>query len=496
MREKAKYLLTKFAQKVSPATLAIILIILTSSSLLFVWPIHGLADNGNFYRAIAGNGIYRLPTSYSQYSDYVVPKFGLLQYFNENKVQLFSSQNLFIQLAILLNKIFYSHTIFDIRFLGFVYYVFYLGGIYLFTNSLTAPTRKFKNYLMAIFIVFAFGDSAFTLYFNSFFAEPGMLILMLYLCAAIISLARNIYVHHWPMITLFFIASILLVTMGSQNAILAISLAIMGLGIMFLPNFKTRRLAAGFGIVLILLSGIGIYKTASSEVFAANDYQTFTHGILDENSDPTKKIEKNGIDGQFALMRNEPYYPKDYTALNPNSEDVKKNLIKKSNLSWVIKYYATHLKQMGDLLNVAAKDLTAIQPESVGNYPIDSGHEAKEQVTYFTFYSTFFSALFPSRYTFNCLIAVGLIAAFSVGFYKDFRAKRYQGILRLFLIIGLMTIVVIAPIFAILIDGDADLSRRLFMIPISLNIALLIFINDVFNHTLWNTEVGDGVVSE
>ncbi|GEO58189.1 hypothetical protein [Companilactobacillus bobalius] len=162
--------LNKFSKFVSPALLATILAAIISGILLFIPPIHGLADNGDFYRSILSNGIYRLPTSYSQYSDFVITKFGIMQYFNENNVSVLSSQTLFIQLALLLNKIFYSRTIFDIRFMGLVYYLFYLGGIYLLTNAFVRPYRKVKSYVMALLIVFIFADSAYTLYFNSFFA--------------------------------------------------------------------------------------------------------------------------------------------------------------------------------------------------------------------------------------------------------------------------------------------------------------------------------------
>jgi hypothetical protein len=67
-----------------------------------------------------------------------------------------------------------------------------------------------------------------------------------------------------------------------------------------------------------------------------------------------------------------------------------------------------------------------------------------------------------------------------------------MGILRFFLIFGLMTVVVFVPIVSIVGDGDADLAKHLFLVPVSLNMSLLMFISDLINHTLWNTE-GDEV---
>ena len=479
----------KFTNRVSPALLAVILAAIISGILLFVPPINGLADNGDFYRSILSNGIYRLHTSYSQYSDYVIPKFGIMQYFNENQVSVLSSQSIFIQIALFLNKLFYSRTIFDIRFMGLVYYLFYLGGIYLLTKSLVHPFRKISSYVLGLLIVFIFADSAYTLYFNSFFAEPGMLICMLYLCAAIISLARDVYQKKWPMISLFFVSTVLLITNKQQNAPLALSFVVVAVGLMFLPKFKARKLAVGLGITVVMLAGIGIYESIGSEIVGANSFQTFSHGVLLETGDPTKKIEKGGVDGQFALMRNENYYAKAYTTLDPSSKYVKKHLIDKTGFGWTIRYYAGNLKQFNNLLDVAAADVTAVQPRAVGDFVRNSGHKPGEQTKYFTLYSSFMAAFFPGKFAFDCLLAVGFIAVYAVGFYLDLKSKRHLGILRFFLIFGLMTIVVFVPIVSIVGDGDADLAKHLFLIPVSLNIASLIFVSDIMNHTLWNTEI-------
>lgn len=488
MKKFLKTSFVNFSRWVSPALLGTILVALISGYILFVPPIHGLADNGDFYRSILSNGIYRLPTSYSQYSDYVITKFGIMQYFNENNVSVLSSQTLFIQIALFLNKLFYSKTIFTIQFMGLVYYLFYLGGIYLLINALVHPFRKLKHYFLALLIVLIFADSAYTLYFNSFFAEPGMLVLMVYICAAIISLARNVYSKRWPMITLFFVSTVLLITNKQQNAPLALSFGVVAIGIMFLPHFKARRMATALGILIVLLSGIGIYKSIGSEIVGANTFQTFSHGTLLETGDPTKKIERGGVDGQFALMRNENYYSKDYATLDPSSPYVEKHLMKKTGFGWIMRYYLANLKQFNNLLDLAAKDITAVQPRAVGDFVRGSHHKPGEQVKYFTLYSSLVGAFFPGKYAFDCLLAVGFIAVYSVGLYLDFKSNRYMGILRFFLIFGLMTIVVFVPIVSIIGDGDADLAKHLFLIPISLNMSLLIFVSDLINHTLWNTK--------
>lgn len=476
---------TKFKQYFSPALVAVILAAVISGILLFVTPIHGLADNGDFYRAMLSNGIYRLPSPHNQYLNYVITKFGILQYFNENNVAVFSSQTLFIKLALGLNRIFYSRTIFDIRFLGAVYYVFYLGAIYLLTKSLVFPYKKVRSYIVALLVVFMFADSSFTLYFNSFFAEPGMFIAVLYAFGALTAIARKCYRKNWPMTVVYFVSTIILITNKQQNAPLALSFLVATIGLFFLPQFKARKLLVGLGMLFLLISGGVTYALINKEFSEVNQYQAFTHGILMETGDPSKKIAKGGISQQFALMRANDYYPKTYAAVKPSNKMIAKHLTRRVGLAWVVRYYATNLNQFGLLLDVAAKDIMVTQVKAVGDFVKTSGAKPGAQVTYFTGFSALMGAFFPGKFAFICLLAVAFVTVYAVSFYLDLKAGKTAGVIRFFLVVGLMTIAVFVPIISIIGDGDADLAKHLFLVPICLDLVILQFISDILHHRLW-----------
>ncbi|KZD95640.1 hypothetical protein P3T69_09725 [Lactiplantibacillus plantarum] len=161
-----------FQQLMPPPLLATLLCAGLAAYVAFVPPINGLADNGDFYRAMYTNGIYKLLGTHYNYFDFVTQKFGLMKYYNDYRSVNFSSQPLFVKVAIGLNKLFYSKTVFDIRFMGIVNVIPYLGGIYLLTDALTYPAKRFRNYLIAGLVVLVFGDSSFTLYLNSFLLSP------------------------------------------------------------------------------------------------------------------------------------------------------------------------------------------------------------------------------------------------------------------------------------------------------------------------------------
>lgn len=474
---------------VSPALLATVCTAIIVGVLLFIPPINGLADNGDFYRATLSNGLYRLPSAHSQYLSYVVTKFGIFQHFNENHAVVFTSQTLFVRLAILLNKLFYSRTVFDIRFLGWVYYVLFLGAIYLLTKSLVAPCRKVHSYVIAALVVFIFADSSFTLYFNSFFGEPEMLIATMYAFAAIMLLARGCYRRKWPVLVLFFASTILMITSKQQNAPLALSFTVVALGLFFLPKFKARRLAIALGIFGVLFSGVFTYLSINKDFNNYNLYQAFSHGVLMETSDPSKKITKDGkISEEFALMRGQDYYAKTFDPVKPTGKFVEERLLNHYSIVWVAKYYAGNRRQFMNLMDLAATDVMITQVKAVGDYPRNTGHIPGEQTHYFTLYSTYLGAFFPGKFAFICLLAIGFVAVYAVGCYLDIRAGRYYGILRFCLVFGLMTILVFVPIIAILGDGDADLAKHMFMAPLSLDLVIILFISDMLNHTLWVTE--------
>lgn len=479
---------SKFAKQVSPAMFATILVAIISGIILFIPPIKGLGDNGDFYNVLLTNGLYRLPTHYNQLSDYVINKFGILHYYNENHFYTFTSQMISVKLAVFLNKLFYSRTVFDIRFMGLVHYGFYLGGIYLLTKSLVHPFRKVGSYVIAFLVVLILGDSAYTLFFNSFYAEAGMFVLIIYIMAAIMSLARDVYAKNWPMVWLFFVASILLVTSSQANASLTISLVIMAIGLVFLPGFKARRLAVAFGALTIFLAGVGIYFSANEEAVNANKLQAFSQGVLLENTkDPTEDIDRGGVDGQYSLIRGKNYYTDSYTAIKPSGAYTKKHLLKKINVGWTVHYYATHLKQFNNLLDVAATDIPNLQMKNVGDFSRNSGHKPRAQTRYFTLYSATLGAFYPGKYAFDLLIMIGAIGAYAVGFYLDNKRNHYYGIVRFFLVVGLMLALVYIPIYAVITGGEFNLAQRLFMAVTSLNLTILLFVSDIINHTLWHT---------
>ena len=335
-------MIEKFRKNISPPLLACVLAAVIVGYLLFVSPINGYADNGDFARVIYINGIYPLDTKNYQYTTYLTQHYGLFKYYNEHIAMLFSSQGIFVKTAVLLNKLFYSKTVFDIRFMGLVYYVFYLGAIYLLTLAVTnSNKRKNVDYVIALIVVFMFADSSLTLYFNSFFAEPVMIIAMMYITASLLLLMKKHFARSWYMLAVYFLASLALVTVKQQNAPLALSLVVVTIGIYFVYRNKLYRLIIPISCLILLGSGIATYVMITDQFSNINSYQSMTRGVMLKEQDPGNSLEKGGISRQYGLLKGD-IYTQTYAATSIKSKNITKDFIPKYNFAWILKYYLTH----------------------------------------------------------------------------------------------------------------------------------------------------------
>ncbi|OQQ90737.1 glycan biosynthesis hexose transferase WsfD [Ligilactobacillus salivarius] len=476
----------KFRKNIYPPLLACVLAAVIVGYLLFVSPINGYADNGDFARVIYINGIYPLDIKNYHYTTYLTQHYGLFKYYNEHTAMLFSSQGIFVKLAILLNKLFYSKTIFDIRFMGLVYYVFYLGAIYLLTLALTnSKKRENVDYVIALIIVFVFSDSSLTLYFNSFFAEPIMIISMMYITSSLLLLMKRYFTHDWCMLAVYFLASVALITVKQQNAPLALSLVVVTIGIYFVYRNKLYRLLIPISCLILLGSGIATYVMITDQFSNINSYQSMTRGVMLKEQDPGNSLEKGGISRQYGLLKGD-IYTQTYAATSIKSKNITKDFIPKYNFAWILKYYLTHEQQFNEMLDVAARDGYLVQIKAVGDFTKKSGAKPHQQVQYFTLYGAMMKAFFPKKFAFYMTLCVVLVALYIVIFVISVKSNEMESAIKVFMVIGYTTMVIGTFITAVVGDGDADLAKHLLMVPLSLNLIFLQIISDVLHHNFWH----------
>ncbi|WP_202903358.1 hypothetical protein [Gorillibacterium massiliense] len=454
---------------------------------LFVPPYIGMADNGDYFRILYGNGLYfNTPDYDSQYFGYFVKEFGIFQYFNESGAPIFSSQTLIIKLSMWVNELF-NGKVFDIRVQGAILTVFYTIAIYLLVEAVTWKVPAKFGYPIAALAVFLFADTGYTAYFNSFFGESIVLLSMLFILAAGLLLYRKRY-NDYVMLGLFFAGALLLTTSKQQNAPVGIIIAVMGVFLVWIRRGKRYRAGVALALVMLLLAGVGTYTLIPKEFVNINKYHAMTRGILMGSDDPEETLKSLGIDRQYAILNKSIYYEL-YTTVDVDSPILERDFYNKYGFGSILTYYAAHPGQAFNMLNLAAKGAFQIRPPAMGNYEKSVGKAFGAQTTFFSGYSLLKAAVAPKTIGFITIWVIVTIGLYVPSFIAAVKARRWRKALRLPLIVMMIMMGLSGIMISIVGAGDADLSKHEFMFTASFDMVTFLLISDAIRKRLWTGDL-------
>ncbi|PZG54643.1 hypothetical protein C1909_00400 [Listeria ivanovii] len=457
----------------TPQIFAVICVFIITILGLFIPPYIGMADNGDFFRIFSSNGLFVNNADYDALQfGHFVKEFGIYQYFNENQVAIYSSQSVFIQIALVLNKIFWSTTVFDIRFLGGLQLALLLPAIYLLVAGLTVKMKGWPGYLIAGLTVFIFADTAYTAYFNSFFSEGLILIMMLYITAGFLLLFQHKY-NDYVMLGLIFVVSLVLITAKQQNAPIAVVIVVCGIIVFFIRKDRVFRIATAVIFMVIFMSGVVMYAFIPGEFVTINQYQTMTRGVLLDSENPEKSLQEMGINEQFALLKGTNFYQK-YKLIDLDNELMQKEFYPNYNFVSVLGYYLENSKQFGKMLDLSAQNSFSIRPFEMGNFEKMAGYQFKEKTHFFSAYSDAKAKLAPEKFSFLILWALLFLICYGLSAIKAFRAKDFRGMLLFDLIVLLIGSGFAVILVTIVGDGEADLTKHNFLFNVCFDLTILI----------------------
>ncbi|NQX66189.1 hypothetical protein HQN90_08635 [Paenibacillus alba] len=471
----------------SPAAFAAAGVLLITAAALFLQPYIGMADNGDFFRILYSNGLYFNDPNYnSQYLGFFVKNYGIFQYYNENGATLFSSQSLFIKVAILLNQIFHDSQNFDIRYQAWMYLILYVVAVYLLVEAFTWKMSKKAGYLVAAIAIFILGDTGYTAYFNSFYSESIVLIMTVFMFASGLLLYRKRY-NDYVMLSLFIVSAIALTTSKQQNAPVGIIIAVLGFFLIYIRKKRTYRIVTFLSLIIMLGVGVGTYVLIPKEFVNINKYHAMTRGVLLDSTNPEKTLESFGIDKQYAMLNGSLYYDP-YASVDVDSELLEKSFYSKYGFGSIFTYYAAHPDQAGKMLNQAARDGFTIRPKAMGNYEQSSGKPFGAQTVFFSGYSLLKDALSPKTFGFIILWMLIVVGLYMPSFVSAMRTWRWRVALRLPLIL-MMILMGLSGIFVSIIGaGDADLSKHEFLFTLTFDLVSLLTVGDLLGKRLWSNE--------
>ncbi|MFF2911648.1 hypothetical protein [Paenibacillus sp. NPDC057934] len=468
----------------SPAFIAAFGVLFITVIALFTAPYIGMADNGDFFRITYSNGLYFNQPDYdSQYFGYFIKQFGIFQYYNENQAILNSSQSLFIKLAIGLNKLLYSDKVFDVRFQAAMYTILYVCAIYILIESITWKMSRKQGLLIAAIAIFIFGDTAYTAFFNSFFGESVVTIMMIFVFGSWLALYRKRY-NDYAMLALLVTSTVILTTSKQQNAPVGMIISVLAITLIWIRRDTLFRWLTMGSVILMMFTGVATYLNISKEFVDINQYHAMTRGVLNQSSNPEDTLKSFGIDEQFAILKGTIYYEQ-YGTIDVKSPILEKEFYSRYGFVPILKYYASNPGPLNAILNVAAKSAFTIRPPAMGNYEKSAGKEYGSHTRFFSGYSLLKEKLAPRTFGFVVIWVLLILALYMPSCIAAVKEGNLRGIQRMALILATMGVGVSGILVSIIGAGDADLSKHEFLFTLSFDLVTFLAVSNVIGRFIF-----------
>lgn len=276
------------------------LIVLTVAYVLFVPPIVGVADQGDYYRLTARVGL-RPPDGISrdaQYNGWIVTRWIIG---SPTSIPVFSTEEYPVRAAIALHNLATRARALDIRWIAGVHLAWLaaLGWAILHSaRKLPAPAW----FVMVAGLVLVSTDNEYISYFNSFYGESAALLGVFAFVAAGVA-AVTAEDLSWFHLCAIAGAAAFLAGSKAQNAVLG---ALAAGWILWMFRARPHRyVAIGAGALLVGFSAFVLFRAPNPE---SNLYNAIYGGVLRNTPNPQEALTELGLKPETAAWIQKGYY--------------------------------------------------------------------------------------------------------------------------------------------------------------------------------------------
>lgn len=435
--------------------------------ILFIRPITGVADNGDFARIMNSTGLkYITDSSTDRYFGYVnrLYRTGFILPFGGG---YFSTELPIVLLAIFISKSFLNADLFDIRFLAAIYTFVLTAAIFLAVGCVRKRSG-FSGTVAALSLILVFCDTGYTSYFNSLYGEPVSLVFLLLMAASWLTLCTWEKPPTWALI-LFGVSAIIFAGAKIQNSPAGLLAALLFFRVVRLrKDALWKKVSVMLAVSVIAVSAL-CYAGVSDEIKVCNKYQTVFYGILRGSPDPERDLGELGIDPSLAVLAGTNYFMQEYP-VDIRTPEFKEMISTKVNHFNILAFYLRHPGRLLRKLEYAADNGFKLN-QGFGNFEKYPGVEYKQVTGVFNFWGGFKQKVLPHTLVF---IAAMYLAALLAAIYEYIRGRgtpaRFTAEFACFILAtGLSQFVL--PIIG---DGDADLSKHLYLFNVSFDLLAVI----------------------
>ncbi|MCS6105033.1 hypothetical protein DWV12_13655 [Clostridium botulinum] len=469
--------------KINYPLIAFFLVLIIGSLTLFIHPIIGMADNGDFYRVINKSGAYHLNKNSNEiFLGYFIKDYGIYKYNNDYANLLISTQSIFVKLAIFFDRIFTKDYVLDIRFMSVMFLIIEAMGVYFFIKALINKLDSSKYKLtITLVTILIFCDTGYLAYYNSFYGES------VNICCFLMSIGLLIYMIEfdkftWYNLIAFGISSFLFFGAKQQLAPVGILIAFIFIIIgIYMTNKRFTKMLAYILAVIFIVSSMVFYKSITGDFKYINIYHSMNRGILLNEDDPDSILEDFNISTQYSLLQETDFF-EEIKLLDPYEEELIDDYYEKFSLGRILDYYITHPKAFIKVLKISFKNGYSIRPKVIGNYEQSEHKEFGAKSYFFATWSTFKEKFIPKNMLFTVSTIVIYLYLSTSRFLKAIKNNnkkiQFKEITYFYVFLVGISQIIISVIGA----GDADLSKHVFMYNMAFDLIFIYILSLIFEN--------------
>jgi hypothetical protein len=352
---------------------------------LFIPPVTGLANNGDFHKVLGAFSLaslvddeYRFASQKFTFSPAHYVAFGF-----------YSTEQVLAVMAIGINRLFSNDGRFDIRFIGFVH-----GALYVLALWLVLPLLRYGSFWRRLtcvaLIVFLFCDAFYVIQLNSFYMDTAAIVFF-FLTAVL--LARWLAWGRRADLTGFLICAALMIASKAQHAPIGfVFAALLAMG----PAAGLPRIPiAARAYLSIALVALSLLSLKATPWFYTADpiFSTVFYSILPHSKDPAAELRSLGLDesmvkyiGKFAYSEGSPTSDRDW-----DRDFLSK--VSYGKLGW---YLAQHPALTYNLL-IEGLGVAGRQRPAMGNFDRSTGRPEFSETQAFATWSTLKRKMFEQH---------------------------------------------------------------------------------------------------
>jgi len=422
---------------------------------LFVPPIVGLANNGDFSRVAEPLGIFPPPEiGNAAFFDWIVPQYR----FDPKRIWFhglccYSSETLLGIGSLPVGLLISPPGQFDLRAIGIANLIGFLVGFGLLLSALRPlpPAIAISGGLLLLAI---FTDVAYVSYFNSFYTEPAALIFFLASLGLASLLARRRNPPLW-LPACFLLCAGLLATSRPQNALLGPLLALLGIRLVWRDRDVSRRRLVVAAAVAVSLASLWYARSTPEPLRQILLYNAVFRELLTNSADPKRDLVELELPPELDRLVGT-------TGFSPNAPiteaGFQRDFFDRIGYGRLVRFYAARPGRVWKALERSASHAFELRPLYIGNFVRETGRPAQSRTGSFAVWSHAKELLLPARLWFViAYLIVNLITALEL----RLRARNYS--VRLAGEIWIAVALVAAFQFSVSAVMDHESRRSLFL---------------------------------